>query len=228
MRNATKSLIMTVLAVLMLASAVSAGIARVGRSFNVIGFSVGYADPIGEYDHIDVITFEDQNGRIVNLDADAVYDPTYSIGFHYGQLRENRLYVDFGFRYTKVKTLDTFWVDPGYGYTFSPETPDFNLYDIDLNLNFFLIDPMQSVVAPYLGLGFHGGLISSSGRYIDTQSDLVFGTGLNFGADIKFWQSPTNASYLTLSSVNEYQFLRSSDRPRYLTIGGAIKYYFRY
>ncbi len=190
-------------------------------------FYSGYAQPVGKYDHIDILTFEDPNGRIVNLNADAVYDPTYSFGISYGQVR-GRLGVDFGFHYTQVQTPDTFWVTPTYINMFTPETPKFNLYDADLNVNAFLLDPFKSVVAPYVGVGFHGGLIASSGRYIDTKTDLVFAVGLNFGADLKIWTSPADRGYLTISSVNEYQFLHSNLRPRYLNIGGAVKYYFRY
>ncbi len=227
MYSKIKWLIALALALAIGVPATSFGIVRVSKSYNYLQFYGGYAQAVGKYDHINEWNFFDENRRIVELNADKVYDPTYSFAVSYGQVR-GRLGLDFGFHYTRVKTPDTFFVSQNYFNLLTPETPRFDLYDADLNVNLFLMDPWESIVAPYLGVGFHGGLISATGRIIDTKSDLVFGMGINFGADLKIWTAPSDAAYMTISSVNEYQILGSELRPRYLNIGGAIKYYFRY
>ena len=59
------------------------------------------------------------------------------------------------------------------------------------------------------------------------ENELKFTVSVNFGADIKVWTAPSGRSYVALSSVNSWDLLASGQRPRYLNIGGAIKYYFR-
>ncbi|MEW6412230.1 MAG: hypothetical protein AB1483_07130 [Candidatus Zixiibacteriota bacterium] len=207
-----------------------AAITKVAKRLNVLEFYGGYAHPVGSYDGIDIIDFLDSQDRLVELDADQVYDPGFYFGFNYGQLRSNHILVSLGFRWTHINTLDTFYTDPlvpNYGWAFVPETPTFNLYDLDLNVNYFFLDPSVSVVAPYVGLGAHAGILSVSGDLIETENDLKFAMGLNFGADFTFWKAPGGRSMMALSSVNEWVVAGSIDRPKYLNFGAALKYYFR-
>ncbi len=207
-----------------------AGITKVAKRLNVLEFYGGYSHPVGSYDGIDIIDFLDSQDRLVELDADQVYDPGYYFGFNYGQLTVSHVLLSFGFRWTHIATLDTFYTDPlvpGFGWEFQPETPTFNLYDLDFNANYFLTDPSVSVLSPYAGVGLHAGILSLSGDFIETQNDIKFALGLNFGADLTFWKSPDGRSLLALSSVNEWIVAASNDRPRYLNFGAALKYYFR-
>ncbi|NOY89530.1 MAG: hypothetical protein GXO93_09140 [FCB group bacterium] len=204
-----------------------AGIVRVAKHLNMIEFYGGYARPVGTYHRIDIIDFLNSQNRIVDLDADKVYDKTFYVGFSYGQLMYNHILYSIGFRYTEIKAKDTFWVEPNYGWSFTPEKPKFNQYDLDFNLNYFINNPSHSLVSPYFGLGFHGGITAVTGYQIETTTDVTLALGVNFGADFTLWKAPDKRSLVTLSSVNEYQFVASDKRPKYLNLGMAIKYYFR-
>lgn len=212
---------------LALGSVSEAGISRVARRLNVVELHASYAHPVGSYDHISIINFENSQGRIVDLDADKVYDPTLSVGLTYGQLRGNHFLYSIGFCYTHIRTLDSFYVEPGLAWIFQPETPTFNQYDIDFNLNYFLSNPSVAVLAPFFGVGFHGGITSETGDLIESENEVTVALGVNFGVDLTVWKAKDGRSLLTLSSVNEYQVAASDDRPRYLNVGIGVKYYYR-
>ncbi|MFQ5453513.1 MAG: hypothetical protein ACE5D6_04930 [Candidatus Zixiibacteriota bacterium] len=224
-----KIVIMGIFLSLGIISTTEAGIARVAKRMNVMEFFSGYALPVGNYNGIDIIDFRNTQGFLVDLNAEDVYDPSYFVGFSYGQLRNNHMFYSLGFRYVKIATEDTFAVEPGLGYIFDPETPNFNQYDIDFNLNYFASNPTVSGFSPYVGVGFHGGITSVTGDNfnIESSNDVTLALGINFGADLTIWKSVNKRAFVTLSSVNEYQFFASDGRPKYLNLGGALKYYFR-
>jgi len=195
-----------------------AAIMRVARRMNVVDFFGGYALPWGDYRRISVIPFI-SGGRVVELNADEVYDPTQYLGFSYGQLRNDRVLYSLGFRWTHINIEDDL--------EFTVERPTLNQYDFDFNLNYFFNNPSQSPVSPYAGLALHGGINSYSGNLIATEHEVTLAAGINFGADFSPWKSPSQRSFVALSSVNEWVFAASDERPKYLNIGAAIKYYFR-
>jgi len=195
-----------------------AAIVKVAKRLNVIDFFGGYAQPWGDYKRISVLPFI-SGDSIVELDADQVYDPTYYFGFEYGQLRNDRWLISLGFRWTHINIADNL--------DFTVQRPTLNQYDVDLNLNHYFASPAGSMVAPYAGLSFHGGINSYTGDLLATENEVTLAAGINFGADFTVWNSPSGRSLVALSSVNEWVYAASDERPRYLNFGAALKYYFR-
>ncbi len=216
-------------ALLLLAVAPIEAVTKVGRKYNVLEFGAGYASPVGEYDHISQIDFIDDVGIVRNLDADQVYDPSFSIGMSLGQLR-NHWSVSVGAVYTRVNQLEAFEV--GYNiWRFGPEggavVPDFNQFDLRLNINYQFTDLTNMNFAPFAGLGLAAGLIAQSAPGYETEYEANTLLSANFGAEFKVWTSADKRKFLTLASVNSYDLLSSGYRPRNLNIGGAIKLYVR-
>lgn len=195
-----------------------AAIVKVARRINVIDFYGGYAHPWGDYKRLSILPLVNSQGIPVELSADEAYDPTYFFGFSYGQLRNDRLLYSLGFRWTHINVEDDL--------EFTVSRPTLNQYDLDFNLNYFFTNPSVSSVSPYVGLAFHGGVHSYSDRLVD-ESEVTLAGGINFGADFRVWSSPSGRSFVALSSVNEWLYAASDERPKYLNLGAAIKYYFR-
>ncbi|MEW5994561.1 MAG: hypothetical protein AB1744_09210, partial [Candidatus Zixiibacteriota bacterium] len=225
-------LITTCLAlVLGLSATTDAVIRKVGRVYNVIDVYGGYSTPIGEYDELGSAIFTDRNLRVVELKADSVYNATFHVGFTYGQLRGGHFMYSIGFRYTKIETLDTFVTDR-VGDTiffvfFEPRTPSFNQYDVDFNVNVYATNPSKAIISPYVGLGVSAGITSQTDEGFDSQNWLTVNFRVNFGGELKLWEAPKIRSFVTLASINSVDLLASDKHPRYLNIGGAVKYYFR-
>lgn len=215
--------------VLIVTSAPADAVTRVGRRFNVLEVGAGYASPVGKYDHISIIDFVDEMDMVKDLNADRVYDPSFSLGLSLGQLR-NRWLVSVGAVYTKVNQLDTFVVGTNLWY-FGPEgstvIPNFNQFDLRLNINYQFTDLTTMNFAPYAGLGLAAGLISRSASGYETEYEASTLLSANFGAEFKIWSSADHRKFVTLASVNSYDLLSSGYRPRNLNIGGAIKVYVR-
>ena len=204
-------------------------VTRVGRRLNVFEFGAGYANPVGKYDNFGGVEFMDEFDRFRRLDADRVFDPSYSISVAGGQLR-NRCLFTVGVTYTKVNQLDTIEVG-GLGYVFpyadAVEFSDFHQWDLRLNFNFQFTDITVDPITPYVGFGLAAGLMYESAPGISTEYDANTMFSLNFGAEFKIWDSPDRRHFMTLASVNSYDLLSSGYRPRNLNIGGAIKIYMR-
>lgn len=227
MSRIIKSAVLLLALAFAVSSVSEARIIRVAKRLNVIEFTAGYSHPVGSYHTIGTIDFRNNIGVIVDIDADRVYDPTFHLGISYGQLRGGHLLYSIGFRYTKIETLDTFVVDPYISYLFDPVKPSFNQYDVDFNLNFLAADIAKAPIAPYVGIGFHGGITAQTATGFQAENWVTLALSLNFGADFKIWGAPKGRSLVTLSSVNSIDLLASNHRPRYLNIGGGLKYYFR-
>src|SRR5512138_1409879 len=139
-------------------------VTRVGRKFNVFEFGAAYASPVGRYDNFGGVDFMDENDRFRRLDADQVFDPSYSISVFGGQLR-NRVFASVGVVYTKVNQLDTIVVG-NYGYVFpyadAVEFSDFHQWDLRINVNYQFADITIDPITPYVGMGFAAGLIYES------------------------------------------------------------------
>lgn len=210
-----------------LAADTCAAITKVARRLNVFSISGGYALPVGSYNSIYDNLFVNSQNLVVSVDAGDIYDPSHHFGLNYGQLRISHIFFGVGFRWTKINVEDSIWVDPITFYQFVPVKPSFNQYDLGLDLNWFFKDPSQEMICPYLGLGFQAGVTSVSHDLIETDNELTFSLGVNFGIDLTVWHSADNRSQLALSSVNDWVFTASNDRPKYLNFGAAVKYYFR-
>ncbi len=206
-----------VLFVLVLAAGSSTfAIQRVAPKWSFTEGYGGSASPLGSYDNIAGVPIEGG----FEYDAEDAYDPSYYIGFNYGQLRNGHLLMSVGFRYTKVN------VDDDREFTFG--RPKVAMYDLEMNLNWNFMDLKYSPWTPYFGLGFHGGFVRQNYRDFADEYETTMDLGLNFGADVKVWTSSDSRAFVTLSSINSWTFVASEERPRSLNIGGGLKYFFKF
>jgi hypothetical protein len=198
-----------------------AAIRRVARRYNVIDFYGGYAIPHGEYDAMGDLPFTDQSGHPINLGADEWLDETYFLGFDYGTLYKAHLMYMIGFRFTNHRVMDVFETPPAKDIRFRQ-------YDLEFNANYMFNNLSNLFWSPYVGVGAQAGFTSFSIKGADNdESRLNFALSLNFGVDFKIWSEPQKRSFVTLSSINNLNFVGSDDRPIYLNIGGGLRYYFR-
>ena len=225
MQRIHKSIILTIVLAIGLISVAEAGISRVARRWNFVQVRAGYAQPMGENDHLFNIRYEDQSGAAVNLDADELYDPSWYLGFSYGQLRSKHIAFSLGFTYTDIEMVDSIATSP-YIWQAGAK-PALNQYDVDFDLNYLLTNPSQAKISPFVGLGFHAGITSLTADGFESENELTMALGVNFGADIVLWESSDKRTFVALSSINEFQFLASEERPKYLNLGVGLKYYFR-
>ncbi|MBN1212473.1 MAG: hypothetical protein JXA92_07835 [candidate division Zixibacteria bacterium] len=209
---------------LVLAAASASGITRVSRSLNVIDFYGGYATPWGKYEGTISRNFMVDN-RPVDVDAEDVYEPTFFIGFDYGSLRRGHLLYQLGFRYYNHRMIDTVQLPSNYISYFGI---DYSLrqYDIDFNFNYLINDLNFKPWSPYLGLGFHAGITSLGAKGYDSENEIELALSLNYGLDLRIWKKRDNESFITLSSINNFNFWASEDRPKYFNFGLGLKYFF--
>ncbi|RME19596.1 MAG: hypothetical protein D6800_14095 [Candidatus Zixiibacteriota bacterium] len=202
----------------------STAVTRVARRWNALEFYSGGAIPWGTYNGINPFDFV-INNRLVDVDADKVYDPSFYLGVNYGQLISGRFFVSFGFRYTDVNALDSILLPLDSVLIFDPSL-SWNQYDIDINANVYFADISRSPFAPYVGVGLGVGINSLTSDLFDTENQATAALRANFGFDLKLFSSG-HRSFVTLSSVNSWDVLVSDDRPKYINIGGALKYWFK-
>lgn len=200
-------------------------VSKVARSINFIDFFAGGSLPTGMRDGLPDYEFL-INNRSVEVKSDDIYANTFNLGITYGQLRGSHFLWSAGFRYTNHKVFDAIPLPYDSALVIS-YNPSYRQFDIDFNINYYLTDIAKTSFSPYGGLGIHAGLLAIADDINATDYSANLGLSLNFGADLKIWNSADALSFLTLSSVNSYDFYGSNDRPKYLTIGGAVKYYFR-
>lgn len=212
-------------------SGVNGAITKVAKKYSYFSFFASSSEPVGSYDGF---TFEDFLTK--GQDADEVYKSTSQFGFKYGNL-SSKYAVSFGFRYTEHKLQDTVYfardvVENGqlFDIIYSDEIQDakFNQFDFELDANYVFKDISQSTIAPYAGFGVKAGIANVSFQEFEDENNFIFTFNLNFGADIKIWQSGNGRNFMTLSSVNSYDLYATANKPKYFNIGGAVKYYFRH
>lgn len=211
--------------ILMITSQDAFAVSKVARSINFVDFFAGGSMPVGSRDGLPDYEFL-INNRSVEVNSDDIYGNTFNLGISYGQLRGSHFLWSAGFRYTEHKVFDVIPL-PYDSAVVIDYNPSYRQFDIDFNLNFYLADINKNSFSPFTGLGIHGGLLAISDDINATDYSANLGLSLNFGADLKIWNSGDNRTFVTLASVNNYNFYGSNDRPKYLNIGGAIKYYLR-
>lgn len=218
---------LVLLMLLMMGQQSAFGVTKVERRLTVLEFIVGDAVPLGTQDGVHPIDFI-INNSLVDLDADKVYDPSVFFGLKYGQLFGGRVLVSVGLRYTNMNVLDTIdlSIDTILVFGGGNDKLKWGQYDLDLDFNYYLTDFYRSPVAPYVGLGINGGLTRFSSRTFESEYEATIALSANFGFDIKLF-GEGKRSFITLSSVNNWNFVTSGDRPKYLNLGGALKYWFR-
>ena len=213
-------------------------ITRTTRTLNFVEFYAGSSMPQGTYTGLPDFNFI-INNRLVDVDAEDVYDNTFHLGLGYGQLRGSHLLFSLGFKYTKHDVKDTILIfiydgpldtiPPIQGDTIVTvdSSTNYNQFDLEFNLNYMITDITKSPFAPYVGIGVQAGLLSISGGGFQSQNEVMLGLRLNFGADFKIWSAKDGTSLLTLSSLNSYDFYGSNQKPKYLNLGFGFRYYFR-
>ncbi len=227
----TRTVIATIVILILTASQVVA-LGRVARRYNVMDFYGGTSSPVGKYESLaDFVDFSDADGRPTDVDGDVLYDPTFHLGFNYGQLRNDRMLVTVGFRWTKIEAINLLGLNTvgreGLAILLDPRKPGINQYDFDFNFNYMFLSIAQRSFAPYVGVDFRAGITSVTAKGFESESRLNTVLAGNFGAEIKLWENAKKRAFLTVASVNSYDLLSSGDRPKYFNLGAALKYYFR-
>jgi len=201
------------------------GISRVARRMNMLEIYGGVGSINGEYDGLPNIPFVINNRR-VDVKGSDIYGSSYHVGITYGQLRNRHFLVSLGFQFTDHGINDTIPL-PLDTILLLPSGLDLKQYDVSINLNYLFFDLGQSSWTPYFGFGLQAGIASMTFDDFATENEANYTLGFNFGADVKVWSEGNGRSAVTLSSVNTWNLVASNDRPRYLQIGGGIKYWFR-
>lgn len=199
-----------------------ARIVKVERRYNMLNIYGGYATAHGEYDWVGLIDvgIETSQGDILDIvEAGDLFDPTWFVGFDYGTIYNHHLLCMIGFRYTEHNPQD--WLVRSVGKF------NYRQYDIELNANYMLFDLTKNFASPYVGAGVQAGFTSYSEEGFDDDSRMKLACSINFGADLKIYQNPDGRSFVTISSMNNYNFWGTEDRPMYLNLGAALRYYFR-
>lgn len=240
MKKATSAVVILLIGFLLSVPSTQGGIAKVAKRWNMIDFYAGGSMITGEYEGLGSDDWDDIffSPYSADVDGNDLYNTTFHLGFDYGQLRNNHMFFSIGFRYTKVEIEDSVVVDfpDAIGIVYFRENDfNINLFDLDFNLNYYPLNVNRHYLLPYLGVGFKGGFMvfdnegrdPETGYEYESESEIKFTLSLNFGADLKIWSSPSGRSFVTLSSINSWDIVASDNRPKYLNIGGGIKYYFR-
>lgn len=226
MRNIIRIVLFSMVGLLLTQTLTQAALVKVARRYNVVDAIGGYAHPLGSYDGLGIIDFTNGAGQRKDLSAAEVFDPTFSLGIRYGQLRNNHMLMNFGFRYSRINEADSFVVDD-YVYRFVPDNPDVHQFDVEFNFNYLLTNIHEIFVAPYVGLGLRAGFTTFSGKGVESESRVNIGSAINFGAEVRVWSSAKQRDFVTVASVNSFDFWGSANRPRHFYVGGGLKYYFR-
>ena len=205
--------------VLSVAPQTEGGISKVGRKYNMLNFYGGYAEPHGEVGYVGLIELQDGLGNPISMEAGSVLDPTWFAGFDYGTLYNRHTLIMIGFRFTEHNAQD--WI------TSQVSRFTYRQYDVEFNANYMLLDLNRNIASPYVGAGVQAGFTSYAEERLDDDSQLKVAVSLNFGADLKVYQDPKSHSFVTISSMNNYNLWGSTDRPKYLNLGAALRYYFR-
>lgn len=212
------------ISVVLLTANNSFAVSKVSRSMNFVDFFVGSSMPTGVRDGLPDYEFQVSPGSL-EVNSDDIYNNTFHMGLSLGSLMSSHFLWSIGLRYIDHKVVDTIPLSDSVGLELL-YNPTYRQLDIDFNFNIYVLDLMKSGFSPYTGLGVHGGILRIDDDVNEADYSANLGLSLNFGADLKIWSAADTRTFVTLSSVNSYDFYGSSDRPKYLNVGGAIKYYF--
>jgi hypothetical protein len=195
------------------------GVTRAPRSLYVFDVHTGWSTTTGNYSAIGPFSWGGGS-----LTAAETFDPTYHFGITAGRLWNDHFLVAAGFTYTKIN------IDNQIGDLLMPLDTSmlrFGQYDFSLDANYYPISPIDQPLAPYFGGGVILGLTSWTPPGFRSESQFNVGLNLNFGVDLRVWKAKDGRGFVTLSSVNSANILATGDRPRFVNIGGAVKYFFR-
>jgi hypothetical protein len=221
--------ILAILILTVFACGQALAIQRVAPKMGVWEFRGSYAMPQGTYDGIVGIPFDFGNGQYFEADAEDVYEDGFGFGVSYGQIVGGHWQFSIGFDYSQSDVLDSLgWVlaDTLFSITFVGPT-EAHQYDLTLRGVYELNNLAHTFWSPFFGLSAATGLTSVSTRGYESDNQINFALNMDFGLDVKIWQDANNRSFVTLSSMNSWNFLTTGERASYLQIGGGIKYFFK-
>lgn len=202
---------------------------KVARKYNYLEFKTTFNMPTGKHDSFGIgeskTYLTNSNDILFEIDAKDIYKNATGFGINYGQIQGNTSF-NIGFNFTSVPFEDTIRVDDAIYYFI--DKPRFRLYDLNLNFNYHLFDPTLPAISPFIGAGLKTGFFNLSYPGFDSENEFTYTLGLNFGFDMVVWSDKQKSSMVALSSNNQYQLVGSAIRPKYINIGAAVKYYFRY
>ena len=200
----------------------SGAITKKARDLNFMTFYAGTSLPVGEYNGIpgDNFIFD---GTLYKFDGDKLYDDALYLGLDYGRMM-GRWAFSVGFRYINHQVKDT--IENDYiAFAYNPPIK-MNDYDLGAELRYHLTDIQQEIFSPFVGVDIFSGFTTVGNDLSDNENRVTVALGGVFGAEFKIMKSPTNNNFLTLVSTNSYTLAASDHRPKYLHIGGALRYYF--
>lgn len=227
MSRLRKSLVLTIVLAIGLGGSASA-IQRVAAKVGVLEFRVGYAMPQGSHWGLTGAPFETSTQVPLKGDATDIYKDGFNLGIAYGQILNKHWLISLGFDYTRNKVKDPIVLrigDATYTDNF-PEERTYQRYDLSFRSGYFLNNPVRHAWTPYFGVAALVGLSTLSIPGHETNSEFDFGMSLDFGLDFKIWAEPDSRTFVTLSSINSWNFLSTKERVSHLQIGGGIKYFF--
>ncbi len=242
------SVLITLTVVLGISAVADAAIRRVPARLNVFEVYGGYSQPISTVEGILLQIDNDGfvtdkfviNNRIIDVNADDAYDPSFYLGLKWGSTFGGLAIGKIGFQYSNYQIKDAISLTSDTLLDIADLGLNYNQFDVSVDLNLYAGNPVSMPVNPYVGLGLHAGIlaVSSDGGVEDPDNPGTFfefeteyhgnvAASLNFGLDIKLAEAPSGRSFWVLASDNRWDFAATNDRPKQLQIGGAVRYFFR-
>ncbi len=222
-----KFLFATAVAMLLVISlaASSGAVTKVAKTLNVMDLYFGSGMPMGTYNGLpgDAFYIDDV---LIDIDAEDMYGSPLAFAFGYGRVIDRHYLFSLQFRYANHDLAEVIPTPYEFNLLTNPGTK-VRQYDLALNMNYQLLDLSENTLTPYAGLGARAGFTSKTLEGYLSENQLNFSAALNFGAEFKLMTSASKRSFVTLASVNSWEFFATGDRPYCLNIGGALKYYFR-
>ena len=217
-------LVTFIIAVAVLSQDCTAGIERTAKRWYMLDLYGGTSMPQGEnWGIVGEPLFTDYT---FSVPADSIYKDAFHLGLRYAALSSNWL-MGVGFRYTNVIVRDTIDVYPYNPVLFRNSIANVSQWDLDLFIHCYPLDLTKNAFSPYLGIDIQSGILSLTASGYKSRNEMTFAISADFGADIKIFSGESGRSFVTLASVNSYQFVGTNDRPKYLNVGVGLKYFFR-
>jgi hypothetical protein len=220
-----KALMAAAALVLLMAGQIMA-IERVPARFGYIVTGFGFAMPQGDYDGFPNRDFVSDSGAAVTIDGSNLYKDGLSFTLGYGQLIGSRWLFGVCFDYSRHQVKDPV-AQPGYEPVSFPKKSTYSHYAIAVRPSFAPLDVRESGWTPFVGSSFTFGLASMTAPGYVSEYEATFGMDIDFGADVRLWEASDSRSFLTLSSLNSWNFLSTGTRVSQLQIGGGLRYFFK-
>lgn len=218
--------ILTVLALILGLSVPTCALERVAAktAYWEIGFS--YAMPQGSYAGIPGMDFTDESARTVSIDGANLYEDGFAARLGYGKIVGGKWLLGVTFDYARNQMKNPI-VQTGYEPLLFPETNTYSHYAVVIRPGYAPLDLKTAGWSPFVGTSFSFGLAALTAPTYSAEYEATFGMDLDFGLDIKIWQSSDDRSYVTLASMNSWNFLATGNRVSHLQIGGGLRYFFK-